>query len=131
MASGAVQISWSWNDGVALLQADNFPVGFQREAKEGSATFMCGYVNVKDAPGSEDKAYDFINAWTRTEAAGVLLENLGYGHSNAEGMAAIGAEALATAGLGQINAPTLAQVPVPPALRDKMIAEFEKIKAGF
>jgi spermidine/putrescine transport system substrate-binding protein len=131
MASGAVLISWSWNDGVALLQADNFPVGFQREAKEGSSTFVCGYVNVKDAPGSEDKAYDYVNDWTRAEAAPVLIENLGYGHSNKVGMAAVDAEVLTTAGLGEISAPTLAQVPVSPALRDRMIAEFEKIKAGF
>lgn len=131
MASGAVLISWSWNDGVALLREDNFPVGFQREAKEGSSTFVCGFVNMKDAPGSEDKLYDYVNDWTREAAAAVLVDNLGYGHANAVGMAAIGDAVLDEAGLGKVDAPTLSQVPVPPLLREKMIAEFEKIKAGF
>jgi spermidine/putrescine transport system substrate-binding protein len=46
-------------------------------------------------------------------------------------MTAIGAEALAEAGLGPVDVPVLAQVPMNQALREKMIAEFEKIKAGF
>jgi len=131
MASGAVLVSWSWNDGVALLREDGFPIGFQREPAEGSSTFVCGFVKAKNAPGSVDKAYDYVNDWTRTDAAAVLVDNLGYGHSNATGMAGIAAETLDEAGLGKIDAPTLAQVPVPPQLRDRMIEEFEKIKAGF
>jgi len=131
MASGAVQVSWSWNDGVALLQAENYPVGYQREAKEGSSTFVCGFVNAKDGPGSEDKMYDFVNAWLRPDAAVALIDNLGYGHSNMKGMAMKSAEDLTTAGLGAIAAPTLPQVPNDPMLRERQLAEFEKIKAGF
>jgi spermidine/putrescine-binding protein len=63
MATGEVQVAWSWNDSIALMRAEGFPVGFQRQAKEGASSWFCGYVNFKDAPGSEDKAYDFINAW--------------------------------------------------------------------
>jgi spermidine/putrescine transport system substrate-binding protein len=62
MATGEVLVSWSWNDGVALLQAEEFPIGFNRAPAEGASTWYCGYVNMKDAPGSEDKAYDFINS---------------------------------------------------------------------
>jgi spermidine/putrescine transport system substrate-binding protein len=40
-------------------------------------------------------------------------------------------KALAEAGLGPVDVPVLAQVPMNQALREKMIAEFEKIKAGF
>ncbi|MDO9525440.1 MAG: extracellular solute-binding protein [Gemmobacter sp.] len=131
MANGAVQVAWSWNDGVALLKAENYPVGFQREAKEGSSTFVCGFVNMKDGPGSEDKVYDFVNSWLRADAAPVLVDELGYGHANAKGMASKTAEDLLAAGLGAINAPNLAQVPNDPALRERQLAEFEKIKAGF
>jgi spermidine/putrescine transport system substrate-binding protein len=46
-------------------------------------------------------------------------------------MSAMGADALIDAGLGPINVPVLAQVPMNQQLREKMIAEFEKIKAGF
>ncbi|MDD8024740.1 MAG: extracellular solute-binding protein, partial [Paracoccaceae bacterium] len=81
MASGEVLVAWSWNDGVAYLQDDNYPVAFQREAKEGSSTWFCGFVNLKDGPGSEDKAFDFINSWLRPEAGPALLDAIGYGHT--------------------------------------------------
>jgi spermidine/putrescine transport system substrate-binding protein len=131
MASGEVLIAWSWNDGVAYLKDDNYPVGFQREPKEGSSTWFCGYVNMKDGPGSEDKAYDFMNSWLRVDAAPALLDAIGYGHSNLQAMAAIDPAVAADAGLGPINAPVLPQVPNDPALRERQLAEFERIKAGF
>ena len=37
MASGEVQVAWSWNDPVAILQSENFPVGFNRTPAEGAA----------------------------------------------------------------------------------------------
>ena len=131
MASGAVDVAWSWNDGVVYLQADNYPVGFQREPAEGSSTFFCGYVNVKDGPGSEDKAYDFINAWLEPSAAKALLDTIGYGHTSAAAMATIADEPAVAEGLAEIEAPVLAQTPNDPELRQRQLAEFEKIKAGF
>jgi spermidine/putrescine transport system substrate-binding protein len=131
MMSGEVLVAWSWNDGVALLQAENYPVGFQREASEGASTFVCGWVNMKDGPGNEDKLYDFVNSWLRKDAAGVLVGELGYGHSNKVGMADIPAETLMTAGLQVVNAPSLPQVPNDPSLRERQLQEFELIKQGF
>ncbi|MBK5947479.1 polyamine ABC transporter substrate-binding protein [Rhodobacter veldkampii DSM 11550] len=131
MASGAVQVAWSWNDGVVALQGENYPVGFQREATEGSSSFFCGFVNLKDGPGSEDKAYDFINSWLRPEAAPALLEAIGYGHTSTAAMDLISDEELVSIGLNEISAPVLAQTPNDPALRERQLAEFEKIKAGF
>ncbi|MFC3061211.1 ABC transporter substrate-binding protein [Paenirhodobacter populi] len=131
MASGEVLIAWSWNDGVAYLKQDGYPVAFQREPVEGSTTWFCGMVNMKDGPGSEEKVYDFINSWLRPEAALPLIEEIGYGHSNLKGMALIPKEEVIDAGLGPINAPILAQTPNDPQLRERQLAEFEKIKAGF
>jgi len=131
MMSGEVLVAWSWNDGNALLQAEGFPVGFQREAKEGSSTFVCGWVNMKDGPGNEDKLYDFVNSWLRHDSAKVLVEGLGYGHSNKVGMAEIAPDELVKAGLQEITAPTLPQVPNDPALRERQLQEFELIKQGF
>ncbi|WP_126979542.1 ABC transporter substrate-binding protein [Frigidibacter oleivorans] len=131
MASGQVLVAWSWNDGVAYLQDDGFPVGFQREATEGSSTWFCGMVNMKDGPGSEDKVYDFINSWLRPEAGPVLLENIGYGHTNLQAMDLVSDEEKATAGLTEINAPILAQTPNATAQRERQLEEFEKIKSGF
>ena len=131
MAAGAVDIAWSWNDGVVYLQADNYPVGFQREAVEGSSTFFCGFVNLKNGPGSEDKLYDYINAWLEPSAARGLLDTIGYGHTSTEAMATIADDPAVAAGLSEIDVPVLAQTPNDPAQREKQLAEFERIKAGF
>jgi len=131
MASGEVLISWSWNDAVTILKGENYPVKFQREPKEGSSTFFCGYVNLKDGPGEEEKAYEFMNSWLRPDAARALLEAIGYGHSSLKAMATIPLEEQVGAGIGPVSAPILPQVPNDPKLREKQLAEFEKIKAGF
>lgn len=131
MASGEVLVAWSWNDGVNYLKQDKYPVAFQRSAKEGSASFICGYVNLKGGPGDEQKAYDFMNSWLRPDAAPALLDAIGYGHSNLEGMKEIPADQLKDAGLNPVDVPVLAQVPNDPQLREKQLAEFEKIKAGY
>lgn len=131
MASGEVLVAWSWNDGIAYLQDDNYPVAFQREATEGSSTWFCGMVNMKDGPGNEDKAYDFINSWLRPDAGPELLDAIGYGHTSTAAMAMVSDEDRATAGLTDISAPILAQTPNDPELRERQLAEFEKIKAGF
>jgi spermidine/putrescine transport system substrate-binding protein len=131
MASGEVLVSWTWNDGVALMKQEGLPIAFQRQAKEGAATYFCGYVNAKNGPGNEDKLYDFINAWLSQPSAKALVETLGYGHSNVPGMAAIPADQLEAANLTPITSTLLAQTPIDPAMRDRMVQEFETIKAGF
>lgn len=131
MASGAVDVAWSWNDAIPLLQAENYPIGFQRQAKEGSSTFFCGFVNLKNGPGSEDKAYDFINAWLAPESAKGLLDTIGYGHANTKALATVAEDPRVIANLGPIDAPVLAQTPNDPTQRERQLAEFEKIKAGF
>lgn len=131
MATGEVQIAWSWNDSIALMREEGFPVGFQRQAAEGAATWFCGYVNFKDSPGSEDKAYDFINAWLDHGSARGLLEGFGYAHANAAAMAEIPHEELVAADVDAIETTLLTQTPIDHAMRDRMLAEFEKIKAGF
>ncbi|MDB6176011.1 extracellular solute-binding protein [Paracoccus sp. Z330] len=131
MASGAVDIAWSWNDGVVYLQEDNYPVGFERAPKEGSSTFFCGFIKLKDGPGSEDKTYDFINAWLEPSAGKALLDAIGYGHTSTEAMATIVDEQAVKDGLSETDAPILSQVPNSAEQRERQLAEFEKIKAGF
>ncbi len=131
MASGEVLIAWSWNDGVAYLKDDNYPVGFQRAPAEGISTWFCGMVNMKDGPGNEEKAYDFVNSWIRNDAAPALVDAIGYGHASIPAMAAMDATVVDDAGLGLITVPTLAQTPNDTSLREHQLAEFEKIKAGF
>ncbi|WP_294926874.1 extracellular solute-binding protein [uncultured Paracoccus sp.] len=131
MASGAVDVTWSWNDVLSILQNDGYPVGFQREPAEGSSTFFCGFVNLKNGPGSEDKTYDFINAWMEPRSAKGLLDTIGYGHTSTVAMETIADEPAVQLGLSDIDAPVLAQTPNDPAQRERQLAEFERIKAGF
>lgn len=131
MASGEVQVAWSWNDPVAILMAENFPVGFNRAPAEGAATWYCGFVNIKDGPGSEDKAYDFMNSLLAHSSAQPLLDAIGYALANDAAMAEIPADALKAAYVDPVTTPLFVQSPPTSELRDKMIEEFELIKSGF
>ncbi len=130
MQSGEISLSWSWNEVASILQMEDVPVAMNRDTSEGSSTWVCGYVLLKDGNGSRDKAYDFIDAWLEDSSAEYLVTEWGYGHSNAGVMDAIGEEN----GFGTLesySANTLWQAPVNPQMREKMIKEFELIKAGF
>ena len=131
MKTGEVIVSWSWNDGVANMRRENVPVAFNRTPKEGVASWFCGYVNFKDAPGSEDKAYDFINAWLDHGSAKGLLANFGYAHANDVAMKDIPEADLKAGDVDAVNGILLSQVPIDPAMRDRMTQEFELIKSGF
>ncbi|WP_437437209.1 extracellular solute-binding protein [Shinella daejeonensis] len=134
MGSGEVDLAWAWNETATTLQADDIPVAMNKGTTEGLSTWVCGYVRLKDGEGSEALAYDYLNAITDPEAAAYMVESWGYGHSNAKGMAAVAPEILAEKGYDDVDAfvaNTLFQSPMPIELRQKMIAEFEKIKAGY
>lgn len=131
MSTGEVLVSWSWNETPVQLAAEGFPVAFNRAPKEGSTIWSCGMVNLVDGPGSEDKAHAYINQWLAPPVAEYIVNEWGYGHANQQAMQAFGEEALTEVGLGPVDVPLLPQVPMDNRLREAMIAEFEKIKAGF
>ncbi|UWQ32345.1 extracellular solute-binding protein [Leisingera sp. M527] len=134
MQSGEVYLAWAWNETYSTMTYEGHPIGIKRDTAEGASSWVCGYAKLTNAPGSEDKFYDFINAWLEPQTANHLVSAWGYGHGNAKAMADMNTEDLAAAGLESSNAlraKTLWQAPVPSALREKMIAEFELIKAGF
>lgn len=131
MKSGEISIAWNWNDAVANMKAEGVPVGFERAPKEGASTWICGYVNFKDGPGSEDQAYDFINAWLDHGSAKGLLDNFGYASTNDTSMASIAETELKDAYVDPVKGILLPQVPIDPAFRDRLTQEFEMIKSGF
>jgi spermidine/putrescine transport system substrate-binding protein len=131
MKSGEVTVAFTWNDGVAAAKREGVPVAFNRAAQEGAATWFCGYVNFANGPGSEDKAYDFINAFLEHRTAPALLEQFGYAMTNTAAMAEIPAEALAEAFVDPVTTTLLAQTPISPEMSNRMLEEFEAIKAGF
>jgi spermidine/putrescine transport system substrate-binding protein len=109
LASGEVVAAWAWNETYPTLQAEGRPIAFQREPAEGSSVWLCGFVNMVDGPGSEDKVYDYANSFHSAETAPVLVA-AGWGSANAAAMAAgITEEDLTASGLGPIEAPVFAQ----------------------
>ncbi|MGR3660806.1 MAG: polyamine ABC transporter substrate-binding protein [Paracoccaceae bacterium] len=130
LATGEVLISWAWNETYPAMVDEGYPTGFQREAVEGSSLWLCGYVNMKDTDGVESKVYDFVNAFLDPSSTEALLTD-GFGHANAKSMATFSDETLDASGLGAIDAPILAQLPMTNEWRTRHSEEFEKIKAGF
>jgi len=134
MQSGEVYLAWAWNETFSTMSAEGFPIAMKRDTAEGSSSWVCGYSHLANAPGSDDRFYDFINAWLEPATAEYLVAWWGYGHSNATAMATMSEEDLAAVGLetsDNLRAGTLWQGPLPAAMRERMIAEFELIKAGF
>ncbi|PWW04051.1 putative spermidine/putrescine transport system substrate-binding protein [Hoeflea marina] len=134
MASGEVDLAWAWNETVTTLKGDNVDAAINRDTSEGLSTWVCGYVALKSGTGDEAKMYDYLNAVTDPAVSPYLVDSWGYGHGNGKGMASVAPDVLAAAGydnLDKFTANTLFQSPVPVELKQKMIAEFEKIKAGY
>ncbi|MEI5678601.1 MULTISPECIES: ABC transporter substrate-binding protein [unclassified Mesorhizobium] len=134
LSGGEVDLAWAWNDAAVQSAAAGAPIKNKRDTAEGISTWVCGYVRYKDAPGSEEKAYDYLNAVNDPKVAQYMVGDWGYGHANAKGMATVDPEVLAEKGYADVDKfidKTLFQSPVPSELKQKMIAEFEKIKAGY
>ncbi|WP_407933481.1 hypothetical protein [Fontisubflavum oceani] len=130
MGSGEVLVAWAWNEVPVALADEGFPVGFERNTAEGTSVWLCGYVNMTDAPGVEEKAYDYVNALLAVDSAQPLIEG-GFGSANTVALASLGTETLEANGLGAVTVPVLAQLPISNEQRQRQAEAFERIKAGF
>jgi spermidine/putrescine-binding protein len=134
LSGGEVDLAWAWNDAAVQSALAGAPIKSTRDTAEGLSTWVCGYVRVKGGTGSVDKAYDYLNAINTPAVAKYLLTDWGYGHANAKSMSEIDPKVVADQGYADVNKfvdKTLFQSPLPTELRQKMIEEFEKIKAGY
>jgi len=134
LSGGEVDLAWAWNDAAVQSIAAGAPIKSKKDTDEGISTWVCGYVLFKDAPGNTDKAYDYLKAINDPESAKVLVGAWGYGQAKTKGMEVVDPQVLKEKGyddVGKFVDKTLFQSPVPSDLKLKMIAEFEKIKAGY
>lgn len=131
MDSGQVTVAWSWNDSATQLKEAGKHVVFNRTPKEGASSWFCGWVKMKNAPGDEQRAYDFINAFLAPSTARGLLTDFGYASANDAGEAMIPQAELVKHDINPVKGTLLAQTPLDQKMRDRMVAEFQKIKAGF
>lgn len=131
VATGEILIAWAWNETFPTLRHEGINVEFQREAVEGSSIWLCGMVNMANGSGSEDLAYDYLNAYLDPSSVRPLVEE-GYGSANATAMAElISEEDLVAGGMADIDVPIAAQLPMSQEFRERLAEEFELIKSGF
>jgi spermidine/putrescine transport system substrate-binding protein len=133
LASGEMAAAMTWNSSAVLLESEGVPVRFA-QPKEGSLTWVCGLMVHKDAPNL-DRAYEMIDAMLSVEAGLFMINDYGYGHSNARSFDAFDAETLASLGLSKNPADILNaghfMIPQSQNWETKMNETFEMIKAGF
>jgi spermidine/putrescine transport system substrate-binding protein len=82
VASGEVVIAGCWIESYSRLKAQGIPVKWANP-KEGTFSWVEGISLLASGTGSEDAAYDFINAWMSPESGKFLIEEYGYGSANA------------------------------------------------
>ena len=133
LATGELVASYAWNESVVELRNQGIPVEYMNP-KEGIYTWVCGSVHITTGEGSEEKVYDYLNAVTSPEAGAYEISNFGYGHANMKAFEAVDQEILENLGISDpvaFMADTRYFSEIPPATREKYIALFDEIKAGF
>ncbi len=134
MKSGEITMSWAWNETPTALVNEKINAKMIRDTAEGFAVFVCGYVHLKSSkPENTDQVYEFLNSISSQESATALVSEFGYGHANKVGLGKISKSTLADNNIDnfeELSKKALFQIPITLDSRKKMIAEFEKIKAG-
>ena len=133
LASSELVASYAWNSAIAPMKEQGIPVEYMNP-KEGIYTWVCGQVLITTGSGEEEKAYDYLNAVSSPEAGLFIIESYGYGHSNKKAFDLASPETLANLGFSDPEA-FMADAryfrEIKPDVREKYIALFDEIKAGF
>ena len=132
LASGEVVLAYSWNGSAANLKAQGIPVTFM-DPKEGILTWVCCVALGSAGSGSEQQAYDFINAMTSPEAGKNLIDLYGYGHSNTKAFDLVDQAKLDELGISDPDAMMAKGTfieEMQPATRERVIEIFDDVKAG-
>ena len=134
LASGELVASYAWNSSLKRLKEQGLDVKMMNP-KEGILTWVCGLVKIKNGPGDVEAAYDLINAHISPESGKYEIENWGYGHSNIKAYDMVDEKNLTDVGLTKdVNAFLASGVfieSIEAATREKYIAMFDEVKAGY
>lgn len=133
IASGELIASYAWNSALITLKKQGVPVKYMNP-KEGIYTWVCGFALIKGGEGDEDLAYDYLNATLDTSAGEYLMNEYGYGHSNAKTFEIVPKERQLELGIQDPVAHIAGSKffeEIAPDVREKYIRLFEEIKAGF
>jgi spermidine/putrescine-binding protein len=132
IATGELVAAWAWNEAVMNLTKEGVPVKYMKP-KEGMFTWVCGLALTTNGPGSEDQAYDFLNAMLDPDSGKNLIENFGYGHSNRKSFDLVDPELVKQMGLSDLDgmlATTNFYQEIPPDTKEKLVAKYDEVKAG-
>jgi spermidine/putrescine transport system substrate-binding protein len=132
MATGEVEIAFAWPAVYKELKAQGLPVKYMRP-KEGVMGWAQGLLLMKDRGGDDQKAYDFVNAWTDPGTGRWLIENYGYGHANRKAVEGVAPDVLADIAMDD-PLKTLATAAftqeMAPDVQQAYVAMYERVKAG-
>jgi len=132
ISSGELVAAYAWSGSYATLKSQGVSVAYMTP-KEGILGYSCGLVRGANPPGSEEAAYDLINAMLDPEVGKYLIETLGYFHSNKKSYELVSKETLANMGIDDpektFSALALDPEPEEP-YRSKYIQFVTEIKAG-
>lgn len=131
LASGEVVAAVGWNSSYTALRRQGVPVKYM-SPKEGIITWICGAVLMKDS-AHVDEAYDFIDALIDPRTGVFMIQEFGFGHSNAKAYDMVGDEVLAEVGIPKDPEPMLAAALLSVDMKNKEAIErmLEKVRAGF
>jgi len=132
IASGEVVAAVAWPAVYSNLKANGVPVAYMTP-KEGVYSWITGFVRLKEAPGKEQNAYDYVDAWLAPETGKFLIEAYGYGHTNRKSFDLVDAAVLEEKGLASpdvVLGRAHATREFDPVLRDRLIEMFEEVKSG-
>jgi spermidine/putrescine transport system substrate-binding protein len=133
MAAGEVVAAYAWMASNVNLKKKGVPVTYMTP-KEGVLGFIDGFIMLKNGPGKEQNAYDFVDAWLAPESGKFMIESVGYGHSNRKAFDLASAESKALLGLSTPEKMVTSSIflqEIDPERRQKYVKMYEDVKAGF
>jgi len=133
LISGEVVITYAWSAAIPRLIEAGVPFRWA-QPREGLISYVCGLSRANREGTDEELVYDFINASMSPEAGAFMIEDYALGAANKKAYDLVSQETLARNGLetpeeSLAGSHTYQFVPVD--LKQKHIAIFDEIRAGF
>lgn len=129
MASGEVGAAYMWTSGIVELRQQ----GLDIRVIDPVMPWLCGLCLNADHPGSEEQAYDYLNAVLDPAGGKALIESYYIGHANAKSYELVDHATLVEYGLDEPAAALRRGLffdEVPPEKRDKLINLWDEVQAG-
>lgn len=133
ITSGEVVLSFAWSAAIPPLLDSGIDFKWA-QPKEGLISYVCGLARANREGTDEELVYDFINANMSPEAGKFMIEAYALGSANKDSYDLVDADVLKRNGLetpeeSLAGSHTYQFVPVD--LKQKHIAIFDEIRAGF